>query len=124
MARRKDFTQEDQNRYSGIIGAVDAKEAKEAKKPKAEKKTKETNATKDIKPSKGIPGRKSKGYLDPDYSPEEWKFTARMPGIYGRFINELAYQHRTTIKAELQRIVKEEMERHPEVLEAFDELNQ
>ena len=55
--------------------------------------------------------------------PKEYRFTARMPGEYGRFLNELAYQRRSTITAEIQRLVAEEMERRPEILAALDELN-
>ena len=62
--------------------------------------------------------------LDPrKEAPKEYRFTARMPGEYGRFLNELAYQRRSTITAELQRLVKEEMDRHPEILASLDELN-
>ena len=62
--------------------------------------------------------------LDPrKEAPKEYRFTARMPGEYGRFLNELAYQRRSTITAELQRLVAEEMERHPEIMASLDELN-
>lgn len=54
---------------------------------------------------------------------EIYSFTARMPYEYGRFLNELAYQRRSTITAEVQRLVKEEMEKRPEILANLDELN-
>ena len=63
--------------------------------------------------------------LDPrQEAPKEYRFTARMPGEYGRFLNELAYQRRSTITAELQRLVAEEMERRPEIMASLDELNE
>lgn len=62
--------------------------------------------------------------LDPrKEAPAEYRYTARMPGELGRFINELAYQRRSTITAEITRLVREEMERHPEILASLDELN-
>ena len=54
---------------------------------------------------------------------ENYSFTARMPYEYGRFLNELAYQRRSTITAEVQRLVREEMEKRPEILANLDELN-
>lgn len=98
---KKDFTKADRNKYSGIIGAAD---------------TTNTKKTEDTK--------RPYNRLDPrEEAPKEYRFTARMPGDYGRFLNELAYQRRSTITAELQRLVKEEMERHPEILDSLDELN-
>lgn len=94
---KKDFTTADRSRYSGIIGGID------------------TENTKGTRPYTRLDPRKT--------PPKEYRFTARMPGEYGRFLNELAYQRRSTITAELQRLVKEEMDRHPEILASLDELN-
>jgi len=96
--KKKDFTEMDRKKYSGIIGAADEEAAENPRKYNR---------------------------LDPrKEAPKEYRFTARMPGEYGRFLNELAYQRRSTITAELQRLVKEEMERHPEILASLDELNE
>ena len=95
---KKDFTQADRSKYSGIIGGID---------------TENTETT-----------TRHYNRLDPrNEAPKEYRFTARMPGDYGRFLNELAYQRRSTITAELQRLVKEEMDKHPEILASLDELN-
>ncbi len=96
---KKDFTAADKNKYSAI-GAAST--------------TNTTNTT----------NTRHYNRLDPrNEPPKEYRFTARMPGEYGRFLNELAYQRRSTITAELQRLVAEEMERHPEILASLDELN-
>ena len=97
---KKDFTTADRSRYSGIIGGID---------------TKNITNTQNTRPYNRLDPRKA--------APKEYRFTARMPGEYGRFLNELAYQRRSTITAELQRLVKEEMDRHPEILASLDELN-
>jgi len=103
MAKKKDFTAADKSKYSGIIGGIDTEN------------TTDTTNTKNTR---------QYNRLDPrDEAPKEYRFTARMPGEYGRFLNELAYQRRSTITAELQRLVAEEMERHPEILASLDELN-
>lgn len=107
MARtKKDFTQADRNLYSGIIQAASEDTTSTTNTSDTEKTTRHYNR------------------LDPrNEAPKEYRFTARMPGEYGRFLNELAYQRRSTITAELQRLVSEEMERHPEILASLDELN-
>lgn len=93
---KKDFTAADKSKYSAI-GAIDTENATD---------TRHYNR------------------LDPrQEAPKEYRFTARMPGEYGRFLNELAYQRRSTITAEIQRLVEEEMKKHPEILENLDELN-
>ena len=98
---KKDFTQADRSKYSGIIGGIDTEN------------TENTETT-----------TRHYNRLDPrNEAPKEYRFTARMPGDYGRFLNELAYQRRSTITAELQRLVKEEMDKHPEILASLDELN-
>lgn len=103
MAKKKDFTAADKSKYSGIIGGIDTEN------------TTDTTNTKNTR---------QYNRLDPrDEAPKEYRFTARMPGEYGRFLNELAYQRRSTITAELQRLVKEEMDKHPEILASLDELN-
>lgn len=101
MAKKKDFTAADRSKYSGIIGGIDTENT--------------TNTT----------NTRHYNRLDPrEEAPKEYRFTARMPGEYGRFLNELAYQRRSTITAELQRLVKEEMDKHPEILASLDELNE
>ena len=103
--KKKDFTAADRNKYSGIIGGIDTEN------------TSDTETTTTTTP-------RHYNRLDPrEEAPKEYRFTARMPGEYGRFLNELAYQRRSTITAELQRLVAEEMERHPEILASLDELN-
>jgi len=102
--KKKDFTQADRNRYS-VIGAAN---------------TENTETTTNTET-----GKRAYNRLDPrKEAPKEYRFTARMPGEYGRFLNELAYQRRSTITAELQRLVKDEMDKHPEILASLDELNE
>ena len=103
MKKKQDFTTADKNKYKDIIGSIDTEN------------TEDINATKGARPYTRLDPRKP--------APTEYRFTARMPGEYGRFLNELAYQRRSTITAELQRLVKEEMERRPEILASLDELN-
>lgn len=102
MAKKNtDFTAADKTKYSPI-GAANTEN------------TKNTTTT----------TKREYHRLDPrQEAPKEYRFTARMPGEYGRFLNELAYQRRSTITAELQRLVAEEMERHPEIMASLDELN-
>lgn len=57
-------------------------------------------------------------------APAEYRFTARMPGEYGRYLNEKAYRERSTITAVLQELVRADMEKHPEIMEGLDELNE
>ena len=103
---KKDFTAADKSKYSGIIGGID------------------TTNTSDTTNTETTTNTRHYNRLDPrDEAPKEYRFTARMPGEYGRFLNELAYQRRSTITAELQRLVKEEMDKHPEILASLDELN-
>lgn len=103
---KKDFTAADRSKYSGIIGGIDNENTTDTTNTETTTNTRHYNR------------------LDPrKEAPAEYRFTARMPGEYGRFLNELAYQRRSTITAELQRLVAEEMERHPEILASLDELN-
>ena len=93
---KKDFTAADKAKYSAIGAAS----------------TTDTTNTEDTKTTtkKNNGGRRAYTRLDPrDEAPAEYRFTARMPGEYGRFLNE--------------RIVKEEMDKHPELLASLDELN-
>ena len=74
MATKKDFTAADRNKYSGIIGAVNTSNIADTTDTTDTKKTRQYNR------------------LDPrNEAPKEYRFTARMPGEYGRFLNELAY---------------------------------
>jgi len=103
---KKDFTAADKSKYSGIIGGIDTTDTTNTENTETTTNTRHYNR------------------LDPrNEAPKEYRFTARMPGEYGRFLNELAYQRRNTITAELQRLVAEEMERHPEIMASLDELN-
>ena len=100
-----DFTAQDKAKYNPIGAAS-------------------TTNTSDTKNTESTTNTRKYNRLDPrDEAPKEYRFTARMPGEYGRFLNELAYQRRSTITAELQRLVKEEMDKHPEILASLDELN-
>ena len=109
---KKDFTKADRNKYAGIIGAASVEN------------TADTTNTTDTTTTTTTTDAKHYTRLDPRKpAPNEYRFTARMPGEYGRFLNELAYQRRSTVTAELQRLVAEEMERRPEILAALDELN-
>ena len=120
--KKKDFTAADRDKYSGIIGAVDATNIKKATNTKKTGNTKNTMKTKTI--ANTTKTTRQYNRLDPrEEAPEEYRFTVRMPGDYGRFMNELAYQRRSTITAEFQRLVAEEIEKHPEILESLDELN-
>ena len=103
MAKKKDFTAADRSKYSGIIGGIDTTD------------TTNTETTTNTRHYNRLDPRKE--------APKEYRFTARMPGEYGRFLNELAYQRRSTITAELQRLVAEEMKKRPEILASLDELN-
>lgn len=105
---KKDFTANDRAKYSPIGAAS----------------TQDTTNTSDTKNTETTTSTRQYNRLDPrKEAPKEYRFTARMPGEYGRFLNELAYQRRSTITAELQRLVKEEMDKHPEILASLDELN-
>lgn len=104
--KKKDFTAADRSKYSGIIGAASTEDTTNTKNTENTKDTRHYNR------------------LDPrEEAPKEYRFTARMPGEYGRFLNELAYQRRSTVTAEIQKLVKAEMDAHPEVLASLDELN-
>lgn len=112
MTKKKDFTAADRNKYAGIIGGIDITN------------TENTENTTNTESTKTTKKKRDYNRLDPrKEAPEEYRFTARMPGEYGRFLNELAYQRRSSITAELQRLVKEEMDKHPEILASLDELN-
>ena len=109
MATKKktDFAAADRGRYAGIIQNAE-------------------NATNGENVTNAENGKGTRPYkrLDPrEAPPAEYRYTARMPGELGRFLNELAYQRRSTITAEITRLVREEMERHPEILASLDELN-
>jgi len=117
--KKKDFTAADRDRYAGAIGALDVSSTTKTTATKNTTNTKLTKTTTNAKK-----GTRPYTRLDPrDEAPEEYRFTVRMPGEYGRFMNELAYQRRSTITAEFARLVAEEMERRPEIIASLDELN-
>ena len=71
-------------------------------------------------------GKKKRGYTRLDVrkpAPKEYRFTARMPGEYGVYLNEKAYRERTTVTAIIQQLIKADMEAHPEIMDGLDELN-
>lgn len=71
-------------------------------------------------------GKRKRGYNRLDVrkpAPKEYRFTARMPGEYGVYLNEKAYRERTTVTAIIQQLIKADMEAHPEIMEGLDELN-
>lgn len=71
-------------------------------------------------------GKKKRGYTRLDVrkpAPKEYRFTARMPGEYGVYLNEKAYRERTTVTAIIQQLIKADIEAHPEIMEGLDELN-
>ena len=132
--KKKDFTAADSSRYAGAIGALDTKATtktsatKKTTNTKATKTTTKTANTTNTKLTKqelnAKKGKRPYTRLDPrEEAPEEYRFTVRMPGEYGKFMNELAYQDRSTITAEFERLVAEEMERRPDVIKSLDELN-
>lgn len=131
MAKKQDFTAADSSRYAGAIGALDVSNTKATKKTTNTKNTKTTTKTATTTNTKltkqeanAKKGKRPYTRLDPrEEAPEEYRFTVRMPGEYGRFMNELAYQDRTTITAEFERLVAEEMKRRPDVIKSLDELN-
>lgn len=103
---KKDFTAVDKAKYNPV-GAANTENINDTTNTETTKSTRHYNR------------------LDPrEKAPKEYRFTLRCPGEYGRFLNELAYQRRSTITAELQRLIAEEMEKHPEILASLDELNE
>ena len=119
MAKKQDYTAADRGRYSGAIGALSVSDTK---KVPGTKNTIDAETTKKmINAKKGT--RPYTRFNPLEEPPEEYRFTVRMPGEFGRFMNELAYQRRSTITAEFARLVEEEMERRPEILASLDELN-
>lgn len=113
MAKQK-FTAPQGNPYGALIQSAE-NDTENTKDIENTNNTKNVNAAKGARPYTRLDPRKP--------APAEYRFTARMPGEYGRFLNELAYQRRSTITAEIMRLVAEEMERRPEILESLDELN-
>ena len=103
MAKR-DFTNTDRDLYSEII--------------------EDTKNTKDTAGTKGKKATRPYTRLDvTKEAPEEYRFTVRLPGEYGVFMNEMAYLDRTSITAAFERLVKEEMERRPDVFKSLNKLN-
>lgn len=123
-SKKKDFTAADKSKYAGFIGGIDTSDTTDTTATNDTTPTTDTANTTGTASTESTKGTRTYTRLDPrNEPPKEYRFTARMPGEYGRFLNELAYQRRSTITAELQRLVKEEMERRPEILKSLDELN-
>lgn len=103
MANKKDFTKEE-TRYNPI----------------AAKNTENTTNTTNTNDTKNTAKRKYER-LDPrNEAPEEYRFTARMPGDYGRYLVEKAYQNRTSVTKTLQSLIEEDMKKHPEILKGLE----
>lgn len=93
MASKKDFTEKE--RSAGIIGGI-------GDEPQASRA-----------------GRKPGN----DRTKAEYRFAVRLDNREGVFLQEWAWQRRTSINEVVRGIVREAMEKHPEVLEGIDELN-
>lgn len=109
-SKKKDFTEQEMTKYAASIGGIDTND------------TADTNDTETTvytpKASRG--GRK--GYYNGE-TKKEYRFTCRMPGEYGAFLQEWAWLNRSTITEMLQELVKKAMDEHPEVFESMDALN-
>ena len=103
MAKKLNFTEQEDKRASLVMGSAAEAQAQEQEKA----------------PEKGKWNR-----LDPrDPAPKEYRFNARFSGILGVYLNQLAWLNHASVTATLARIVQEHMEAHPEVLESIDEIN-
>jgi hypothetical protein len=58
-----------------------------------------------------------------DRTKAEYRFAVRLNNKEGVFLQEWAWQRRTSINEVVRGIVQEAMEKHPEVFEKMDELN-
>lgn len=80
--------------------------------------TANTTSTNDIKNTKGRPAT-----TDIEAKGDDYRFNARFTALQGKYIQEKAWQTRKSITATLQNIIEEDMEKHPEIVKAIDELN-
>ena len=117
MATKNDFTGIDRKRRSSVsAGAEQAQEIREIERAQAQ----------EIREIERAQAQEKGKYnrLDPrDPAPKEYRFNARMPGIYGVYLNQLAWMNHSSVTVTLQEIIREHMEQHPEVLASIDELN-
>ena len=95
----KDFKAREEERTINAIGASEA-----AASSSSEKKAK-----------------RSYKRLDPrEPAPEEYHFTLKLPGEYGRYLSQKAYLERITITELLNNLVAEDMEKNPHILRDLD----
>ena len=117
MAKKLNFTDAEDKRASLVMeSAAEAQEIKEIERAQAQETGEIERAQAQEK------GKYNR--LDPrDPAPKEYRFNARMPGIYGVYLNQLAWMNHSSVTVTLQEIIREHMEQHPEVLASIDELN-
>ena len=96
-----------------------------AKEPKATKTAPasfigaaNTTNTNDTQSIKGRPAT-----TDTEAKADDYRFNARFTALQGKYIQEKAWQTRKSITATLQNIIEEDMEKHPDIVKAIDELN-
>ncbi len=102
---KKDFTTEDRSIYGDIRGNA------------PNKSDNKDNEDKNAKKGKRPYTRRDATHVPEDA--EEYRYTVRLPGEYGVFMNELAYLNRSSITKEFERLVKEEIERRPDVIKSI-----
>ena len=84
--------------------------------------TKRTKNTKNTESAKNTKGRPTTTESTPQ--PDDYRFNARFTALQGKYLQEKAFVTRTrSITAVLQKIVEEDMQRHPEIVKTIDELN-
>lgn len=117
MAKKLNFTDAEDKRASLVMGsAAEAQEIKEIERAQAQE-------IREIEQSQEQEKRKW-NRLDPrDPAPKQYRFNARMDGLLGKYLNQKAWLNHASVTATLEQIVREDMERHPEILESLDELN-
>lgn len=53
---------------------------------------------------------------EPDY-----KYTIRIPADYGKYLNQIAWEHRSTVRAEIMRLIEADIKKNKEVMERAKE---
>ena len=92
---KKDFTEKERTAQAGTIGGI-------GNEPQASRS-----------------GRKPGN----DRTKAEYRFAVRLNNEEGVFLQEWAWQRRTSINEVVHGLVREAMTQHPEVFEKMDELN-
>lgn len=113
---KKDFTQIEGRTYSNAGDFIAAASENISNTENVENTTK-TKTTK----------RKKYERLDVTKpAPEEYRFTARMPGEYGVYLNQKAWRNHSTVTKVIQELVAADMatEEGQEILKELDALNQ